>query len=165
MSILQQMADSMFPEGTGRPKAVAKAGSPAQLTNGLIVDAKEAVDALWKARGYLNMKPKQRKEKLGYSLDREEALGYLVTSALHMPLLSPEEARTIGKRAGSLPVFSKLAESKKRSTRAAPSEGEAVGPSASTGARACTAAAAAATTDATAATVAATAERRVADRR
>ena len=41
------MADSMFPEGTGRPKAVAKAGSPAQLTNGLIVDAKEAVDALW----------------------------------------------------------------------------------------------------------------------
>ena len=46
--------------------------------------AKEAVDALWKARGYhkmkLKMKPKHREEKLGYQLDREEALGYLVTS-------------------------------------------------------------------------------------
>ena len=57
-------------------------------------------------------------QRLGYSLDREEALGYLVTSALHMPLLSPEEARTIGKRAGSLPIFSKLAEFKKRGTTA-----------------------------------------------
>ena len=62
------------------------------------------------------MKPAQRHVRLGYKLDREEALGYLVTSALHMPLLSAVEARTIGKRAGSLPVFSKLAEYKKRGT-------------------------------------------------
>ena len=41
--------------------------------------AKEAVDALWKARGYLKLKPKQRHDKLGYQLDREAALGYLVT--------------------------------------------------------------------------------------
>ena len=81
------------------------------------MNAKEAIDDLWKARGYLKMKPKQRKEKLGYQLDREEALGYLLTSALHMPLLSPEEAtRVIGKRAGSLAVFTKLAEFQKRGT-------------------------------------------------
>ena len=82
--------------------------------------AKEAVDALWKARGYHKMKPKHREEKLGYQLDREEALGYLVTSALHMPLLLPEEARMIGKRAGSLSVFTKLAEFQKRGTTASP---------------------------------------------
>ena len=41
----------------------------------------------------------------------------MVTSALHMPLLTPFEARTIGKRAGSLPIFSKLAGYKKRGTR------------------------------------------------
>ncbi len=113
---LQQMADSIFPESMSKPKAVVKAGTAAQLTNELVVNAKEAVDALWKARNYLKMKPAQRKEKLGYALDREEALGYLVTSALHMPLLSPEEARTIGKRAGSLPIFAKLTEFKKRGT-------------------------------------------------
>ena len=90
MANLQQMADSMFQEGAGKTKAVAKAGAGARLINELVVNAKEAIDALWKARGYLNMKPKQRKEKLGYALDREEALGYLVTGALHMPLLSPE---------------------------------------------------------------------------
>ena len=98
------------------PTAVAKTGAAAKLTNELVWNAKDAVDALWKARGYLKLKPKQRKERLGYALDREEALGYLVTSTLHKPLLSPEEARTIGKRAGSLPFFAKLAEFKKRGT-------------------------------------------------
>ena len=97
------MADGMFPEGAGKPKAVAKVGSAAELINELVVNAKEAIDTLWEARGYLKLKPKQRKEKLGYALDREEALGYVVSSALHMPLLTPVEARTIGKRAGSLP--------------------------------------------------------------
>ena len=97
MASLQQMADGMFPEGAGKPKAVAKAGAAAELTNELVVNAKEAIDALWKARGYLNMKPKERKAKLGYTLDREEALGYVVTRAMHMPLLSPEEARVVEK--------------------------------------------------------------------
>ena len=57
MAFLLQLADSMFPEGAGRPKAVAKMGSPAKLINELILDldAKDAVDALWRARGYLQM--------------------------------------------------------------------------------------------------------------
>ena len=37
-----------------------------------------------------------------------------------MPLLSAKEARVIGKRAGALPVFSKLAEFKKRGTTGSP---------------------------------------------
>ena len=39
------------------------------------------------------------------TLDKEEALGYVVCRALHRPLLSPAEARTVGKRAGVLPVL------------------------------------------------------------
>ena len=58
----------MFPEGVGKPKAVAKAGAAAELSNELVANAKEAIDTLWKARGYLNMKPKERKAKLGYWL-------------------------------------------------------------------------------------------------
>ena len=116
MPALLERAEGMFPEGGGKPKAVAKAGAAARLTNGLVVNAKDAIDELWKARGYMKIKPVQRKEKLGYQLDREEALGYVVTSALHKPLLSPLEARTIGKRAGALPVFSKLAGYRKRGT-------------------------------------------------
>ena len=37
---LQQMADGMFPEGAGKPKAIAKVASVAELNNELIVDAK-----------------------------------------------------------------------------------------------------------------------------
>jgi hypothetical protein len=110
------MANNMFPEGVGKPKAGPKAGKATELTNELIVNAKEAVDALWKERGYKKMSPAQRKAKLGYALDREEALGYVVVSALHKPLPSPEEARTVGKRAGSLPIFAKLTQAKKRGT-------------------------------------------------
>ena len=108
----------MFPAGKGAPKAVAKEGAAAELTNDLVAHAKEAIDALWKARGYVKMKAAERKQHLGYALDREEALGYVVASALqlHKPLLTAAEARTIGKRRGSLPVFSKLAEYKKRGT-------------------------------------------------
>ena len=46
------MADHMFPEGAGKPKVVAKVGSAAELNNELVVSAKEAIDELWKARGY-----------------------------------------------------------------------------------------------------------------
>ena len=60
-------------------------------------------------RAYDKMKPAQRKGQLGYALDREEALGHVVASALHKPMLTALEARTIGKRAGALPVFGKLA--------------------------------------------------------
>ena len=116
VSALLLRAEILFPEGKSEPRAAAKVGASAKLTNELVVNAKDAIDKLWKARGYVKMKPAQRKLKLGYALDREEALGYLVTSALHMPLISAIEARTIGKRAGSLAVFSKLADYKKRGT-------------------------------------------------
>lgn len=44
VAALQQMAESMFPEGKGSPSAAAKAAAAAELTNELIVHAKEAVD-------------------------------------------------------------------------------------------------------------------------
>ena len=43
---------------------LTKNGAAAKLTNGLVVYAKQAVDALWKARGYHKMKPKHREEKV-----------------------------------------------------------------------------------------------------
>lgn len=75
---------------------------------------------LWKQRGYDKMRAPERKARLGYALDREEALGYVVASALHKRLLTPYEARSIGKRAGTLPIFEKLAGHKKRGTTGSP---------------------------------------------
>ena len=68
---------------------------PADLTNELIVNAKEALKLHWAKRRYDKMQPKQRHAALGYKLDREEALGYMVASALNKPLLSPDEARAL----------------------------------------------------------------------
>ena len=102
MAALLLLAKTMFPEGQQRVQAVRKDGAAAPLVNALIVNAKDAIDELWKARGYVPMKGAQIKQRLGYALDREEALGYVVTSALALPLLSPPEARTIGKRARAL---------------------------------------------------------------
>ena len=116
MAALLERAEFKFPEGKGAPRAAPKTGAPAELTNDLVVNARDAIVELWKQRGYVKMKAAARKAKLGYALDREEALGYVVASALHMPLLTPFEARYIGKRAGTLPVFEKLAGHKKRGT-------------------------------------------------
>jgi hypothetical protein len=112
-------AHGMFPEGQGGPKAFAKDGTAAEKTKQLLVNAKAAITKLWKQRGYLNanvngtkalMRPHEIQAKLGYALDREEAVGYLVTGAMHLPLLSPAEARAIGKRVGSIfsPLVNKL---------------------------------------------------------
>ena len=49
MAVLLVRADSMFPEGNGKPRAVAKDGEPAPLINELVFNAKTAVDSLWKA--------------------------------------------------------------------------------------------------------------------
>ena len=73
-------------------------GPAAPRINALLVNWKGAADALWKERGYDSMRPHEIKERLGYALDCEDATGYVVTSALHMPLLSPDEAKAIGKR-------------------------------------------------------------------
>ena len=45
-------ADRMFPEGVGAPRAMAKEGEAAEKTNELLVNAKDAIDKLWKQRGY-----------------------------------------------------------------------------------------------------------------
>ena len=88
----------MFPEGHGRPRAVARDGAAAPLINELLVNTKVAIDELWRARGYDKLRPEQIEQRLGYKLDREEAAGYVLTGALNLQLLSPIEARTIGKR-------------------------------------------------------------------
>ena len=98
MALLLQMADAMFPEGQGAPRAMAKVDAAAEKSNELLVNAKEAVDELWRQRGLDPKKPELTKARLGYALDKEEAVGYVVTGAMHLPRLSPDEARAIGKR-------------------------------------------------------------------
>ena len=50
--MLLQEADYMFPEGVGRLRPFRKVGTAAKKTNGLLENAKAAVDKLWKQRGY-----------------------------------------------------------------------------------------------------------------
>ena len=92
----------MFPEGQGGPRAFAKEGSPAPLTNGLLENGTLAIDKLWSQRGYDPKKPDVIKARLGYALDKYEACAYLVTGAMqkprHEPRLSQPEAWMIGKR-------------------------------------------------------------------
>ena len=56
----------MFPEGEGAPQLTAKVDTIAAMVNGLLVDAKAAVVAFWKARGYDPKTPKSTREKLGW---------------------------------------------------------------------------------------------------
>jgi hypothetical protein len=51
MAALLLLAKTMFPEGQQRVQAVRKDGAAAPLVNALIVNAKDAIDELWKARG------------------------------------------------------------------------------------------------------------------
>lgn len=120
MGILLSLGMLMFPESKKAPVAAPVDGAPAELTNELVINAKEAVKQLWASRRYDKMKPAQRHAALGYKLDKEEALGYLVCRALHKPLLSPAEARTIGKRAGVLPALEQIATHRKRGTLGSP---------------------------------------------
>ena len=96
--MLLEKADGMFPEGKGGPKAFAKNGLAAVMTNELLENGTLAIDKLWKQRGYDPKKPEQIKSKLGYALDQYEAAAYLITGAMHVPLLLQPEAWTIGKR-------------------------------------------------------------------
>ena len=89
---LLQAATNMFQEGQRGPRAIPKDGAAAPKTNELLENAKAAVDELWKQRGYDPKKPEETKQRLGYALDREEAVAYVVTSALQLPLLSSPEA-------------------------------------------------------------------------
>ena len=84
--------------------------------------ATEAITKLWKERGYDPNHPAQIKARLGYALDRIEAVAFVVTASLHLPLLSIDEAQTIGVRIHSMLVPSgwngkKLAEAKSQEAR------------------------------------------------
>ena len=88
------------------------------------MNGKDAVDDMWKERGYEDMTPDEIRDRLGYRLDREEATGCVVTSALNLPLLVGLEARNIGKRivASVIPsgaIGKKLKLLKKRGTSTA----------------------------------------------
>lgn len=124
---LLQLAEDMFPEGQSCPRSRARTGAPAPLINALYVNAKAAIDTLFKRRGYDDMSADERMAQLGYRLDKEEALAYLVVAALHLPMLSPasDEPRVIGGRIRSSlgdkgALGKKLAEHKKRGTSAEP---------------------------------------------
>ena len=54
----------MFPEGHGRPRAVARDGAAAPLINELLVNTKVAIDELWRARGYDKLRPEQIEQRL-----------------------------------------------------------------------------------------------------
>jgi hypothetical protein len=98
MEILLKKADLMFPEGVGAPRAFIKDGGAVEKTNELLENATIAIENLWEERGYDPKKPDDIMVKLGYRLDKYEAAAYLVTGALSLPLLSPQEAAFIGKR-------------------------------------------------------------------
>ena len=126
MDVLLAKAIGMFPEGVGAPKAFAKVGTTAaKLTNGLLEIAKDATDAFFKQRGYKPTTPAATKAKLGYALDKYETAAYLVTGAMHLPLISKFEAWFIGKRINNIigasgTIGSQLKPLRKRGKAAAP---------------------------------------------
>ena len=111
----------MFAEGHGGPKASKMNKAVAKPTNALVLNAIEAVKELWKERGYDSKYPEETKRRLGYALDREEAVGYALADALGHPIISPVEARTLGKRANTLAsaLNAKLAKLRKRGSSGA----------------------------------------------
>lgn len=122
---LLQKANDMFPEGQGGRRRFAKDGAAAEMTNELLDNATSAIFELFKQRGYNPKKPEEVKAKLGYALDRYEGAAYLVTGAMHLPLLSQPEAVLIGKRINNIigasgPIGSKLIKLRKRGKAAAP---------------------------------------------
>ena len=120
-----QKADGMFPEGQGGPRAFTKDGDAKEKTNELLENALLAIEKLFKQRGYDPKKPEEKKARLGYALDMYEAAAYLLTGAMHLPLISQPEAWTIGKRIKTIigasgPIGSKLIKLRKRGKAAAP---------------------------------------------
>ena len=126
MDRLLLKADGMFPEGKGAPKAFAKDGVAAGMTNELLENGTIAIKQLWKQRSYgPPTKPEEIKAKLGYPLDKYEAAACLVTGAHHLPRLSQAEAWTIGKRINNIigpsgAVGSKLKALRRRGKSTAP---------------------------------------------
>ena len=62
---LLQKADGMLPEEHGRPRAFAREGAAAELTNGVLENVSLAIEALWKQRGYDKRYPEVIKARRG----------------------------------------------------------------------------------------------------
>jgi hypothetical protein len=93
VAALQQVADSMFPEGTGKPKAKAKLKGVVPMVNALFVNAKEAVGKFFKARGYDSKRPQYTKEKLGFALDQYEAIAFVTVRVMGYALFAVGRGR------------------------------------------------------------------------
>ena len=91
MSLLER-AEVKFPEGTNGPKVAPKDGAPADLTNELIVNAKEALKLHWAKRRYDKMQPKQQHAALGYNEARPGGGAWLHGSQ------RPQQAATLSGR-------------------------------------------------------------------
>ena len=121
-SELLQLLVRMFPEGEGEAKLAASVDKIAKKTNGLLIDAKAAVQSFWKARGYDPKKQEITKQKLGYALDQEEALGFVVVRAMGLEPLFQNYQRVIGKCVNNVltPLNVKLKAFKKSGARGEP---------------------------------------------
>ena len=119
---LLQLLERLFPEGEGEANLAASIDKIAKQTNGLLVDAKAAVQSFWKARGYDPKKPEITKQKLGYALDQEEALGCLVVRAMGLKPLFDNYARVVGKRVNNAltPLNARIKVLKKSGARGEP---------------------------------------------
>ena len=84
----------MFTGEGERPQASGESGGVPQATNGLILDALEAARSFWKAR-----KNEIRSCCAPAKIDQEEIRGYLLADVLGQPVLTPKDARAVGKRA------------------------------------------------------------------
>ena len=78
LAALLQLAEDMFPEGHGAPRAARVFGAAAPFINALVVNSKAASDELWKLRGYDPKTPDITKARLGYRLDQYEAAAWVV---------------------------------------------------------------------------------------
>ena len=117
-----QLLERMFAEGEGEPKLTAKVDTVAKMVNGLLVDAKKAVVEFWKARGYDPKKPEITREKLGYALDQEDALGGVVVRAMGLKPLFTGYQGVVGKRVNNMltPLNTKLKTLRRYGARAEP---------------------------------------------
>ena len=69
LAALLQLAEDIFPEGHGAPRAARVVGAAAPFINALVVNSKGAADELWKLRKYDPKTPDVIKARLGYRTD------------------------------------------------------------------------------------------------
>jgi hypothetical protein len=92
---LQQRPAKMFVAGSDGPAESGEGAAVEKASNGLLKLAAEVIDS---DGGVLKLPAIERKASLGYALDDEEALGYLLGDALDYQL-EAVGARAVGKRA------------------------------------------------------------------